>query len=231
MSQTTAAESNFCEEKIQLTVHKLDKDIENRKLYYAFKRFFDFTASLLSLIILSPVLLIIALLIFLDDPHGSPVFTQERVGKNDKTFKFYKFRSMVVNAEDLLDDLQDQNEKDGPVFKIKNDPRVTKIGRFIRRTSIDELPQLLNILKGDMSFVGPRPALLNEVKQYTTFQRQRLLVTPGLTCFWQASSRRDEIGFDEWVSLDVKYIREQNLLLDFKLILATFKAVFTSQGN
>lgn len=195
------------------------------------KRVFDVAASLSALILLSPLLLIVSLIIFIDDPHGSPVFVQKRVGKNGNIFNFYKFRSMVVNAEAQLDTLMSRNEKDGPVFKIKDDPRITRVGRFIRKTSIDELPQLLNILKGDMSVVGPRPALPKEVEQYTPYQQQRLLVTPGLTCIWQSSDNRDSISFDEWMDLDVQYIREQSFSLDIKLILKTVKAVFTGQGE
>lgn len=231
MSQSTFAESDFCEEQIQVTIHNLSEDIEKRKKYYALKRIFDFIASLLAIILLSPLLLLISIIIFLDDPHGNPIFIQKRVGKDGRIFKFYKFRSMVINAEELLDTLKDRNEKDGPVFKIKKDPRITRIGSFIRKTSLDELPQLFNILKGDMSFVGPRPALPKEVNKYSDFHRQRLLVTPGLTCFWQVAPNRDDICFDDWIALDVKYIREQKMLLDFKLIFNTFKAVFTCQGN
>lgn len=195
------------------------------------KRIFDITASLSALILLSLFLLIVALIIFIDDPHGSPIFVQKRVGKNGNVFNFYKFRSMIVNAEAQLDTLISRNEKDGPVFKIKDDPRITRVGRFIRKTSIDELPQLLNILKGDMSVVGPRPALPKEVEQYTPYQQQRLLVTPGLTCIWQSSDNRDSISFDEWMDMDVQYIREQSFSLDIKLILKTVKAVFTGQGE
>lgn len=195
------------------------------------KRTFDIAASLAALILLSPLLLIISLVIFIDDPHGSPIFVQKRVGKNGRIFNFYKFRSMVVNAEAQLDKLMSLNEKDGPVFKIKDDPRITRVGRFIRKTSIDELPQLVNILKGDMSVVGPRPALPKEVEQYTPYQQQRLLVMPGLTCIWQSQNNRDSISFEEWMDLDVKYIREQSIILDIKLILKTVKAVFTGQGE
>lgn len=231
MFQSNLAESDFREEHIKFKVHELSEDIEKRKIYYVFKRIFDFTASLAAIIVLSPVLLIISLAIFIDDPHGSPLFVQERVGKDGRLFRFYKFRSMVVNAESLLDELQQHNEKDGPVFKIKDDPRITKIGKFIRRTSIDELPQLFNILKGDMSFVGPRPALPKEVEQYSPYHHQRLLVKPGLTCYWQASHNRDDISFNEWMALDIKYIINQSMALDILLILRTFKAVFTCQGN
>lgn len=231
MSQTNLAESDYRKDKIRLTVHQLSEDIEKRSIYYFFKRLFDIAASLLAIILLSPLLLTVSILIFLDDPHGSPIFVQQRVGLNGKVFRFYKFRSMIVNAESLLSELKDKNEKDGPVFKIKNDPRITRIGKFIRRTSIDELPQLFNILKGDMSFVGPRPALPKEVEQYSPYHRQRLLVKPGLTCYWQASSERDDISFDEWMALDVKYIIDQSFGLDIRLIFKTFKVVFTGQGR
>lgn len=229
--QTNLAQSDYREEPIQITVHKLDDLNKKHRIYYPAKRAFDLAASIAALIILSPLMLLLAVAIFLDDPHGSPIFVQERVGKNGRVFKFYKFRSMIVNAEALLDELQDKNEKDGPVFKIKDDPRITRIGRFIRKTSLDELPQLFNILKGDMSIVGPRPGLPNEVEKYDVYQRQRLRVTPGLTCYWQVSDNRDDISFDEWVDLDIKYIKEQSMKVDLKLILRTFKAVFTGQGN
>lgn len=229
--QINLAESDCREEKIQITVHKLDNIKEKSKLYYAGKRIFDFAASLAALIVLSPLMILLTVLIYIDDPNGSPIFVQQRVGKNGKIFNFYKFRSMIVNAEELLGALQDKNEKDGPVFKIKDDPRMTRIGKFIRRTSLDELPQLFNILKGEMSIVGPRPGLPKEADKYTLYQRQRLLVTPGLTCYWQVSDNRDDISFDDWVELDLKYIRERSVTVDLYLILRTFKSVFTGQGH
>ena len=197
------------------------------KIYLFFKRVMDIVGSLCGLIILSPVFLVVGVLIKLEDPKGKVFFSQERNGINGKTFNMYKFRSMVHNAEELLDQLQGQNEQSGPVFKIKDDPRITKVGKFIRKTSIDELPQLLNILKGDMSIVGPRPPIPREVEQYTSYQMQRLLVKPGLTCYWQVGGR-NEIGFDEWVELDIKYIEERNLWIDIKLI---FKTVFVLFGD
>ncbi|MBQ8002070.1 MAG: sugar transferase [Clostridia bacterium] len=205
--------------------------IKKKKVYWSTKRAFDIIASLAALIVLSIPLCIVALLIFIDDPHGSPIFTQDRVGRNGKVFKFYKFRSMVVNAEALLDDLQDMNEKTGPVFKIKDDPRITRIGKFIRKTSIDELPQLLNILKGDMSVVGPRPALPKEVEQYDEYAKLRLLVTPGLTCYWQVQNNRDKITFEEWMEMDIKYIKERTFWGDIKLIFMTLKVAVTGQGT
>lgn len=205
--------------------------IKKKRVYWAVKRAFDILASLAAIVVLFIPLAIIALLIFIDDPKGSPFFTQDRVGRNGKVFKFYKFRSMVVNAEDLLDELQEQNEKTGPVFKMQNDPRITRIGKFIRKTSIDELPQLLNILKGDMSVVGPRPALPKEVEQYDEYAKLRLLVTPGLTCYWQVQNNRDSITFDEWMDMDIKYIKERSMWVDIKLILLTVKVMFTGEGS
>ena len=203
----------------------------NRRVYWFVKRIFDIIMSSVAILILSPVFIIVELAIYIDDPKGSPFFVQTRVGRHGKKFKFYKFRSMVSNAEELLDQLKEKNEKDGPVFKMKDDPRITRVGKFIRTTSIDELPQLFNILKGDMSIVGPRPSLPKEVSQYNDYQAQRLFVTPGLTCYWQASKKRDEIPFDEWVDLDIKYILERSWLVDIKVIIKTFTAVFTGQGE
>ncbi|MDO5011708.1 MAG: exopolysaccharide biosynthesis polyprenyl glycosylphosphotransferase [Intestinibacter bartlettii] len=204
----------------------ISKILEKESRVYLFiKRIIDIVCSLAGIIILSPVFLIVAIFIKIEDPKGSIIFCQERNGKDLKTFKMYKFRSMVHNAEDLLKDLQEQNEQTGPAFKMANDPRITKVGKFIRRTSLDELPQLFNILKGEMSLVGPRPPIPREVAQYTPYQKQRLLVKPGLTCIWQVSGRNN-IGFDEWVEMDLEYIKNRNLLLDIKLILKTVKVLF-----
>lgn len=188
--------------------------------YLFTKRLIDIIGALVGLMLLSPIFFIVAILIKLEDPKGPVFFTQERNGQHLEIFNMYKFRSMVSNAEELLKELQDQNEMSGPVFKIKEDPRITKIGKFIRKTSIDELPQLINVLNGDMSLVGPRPPIPREVKQYTPYQMQRLLVKPGITCIWQVSGRNN-IGFDEWVDLDIKYIKERSLWLDIKLIFMT----------
>ncbi len=225
MAVTAAADAMGLAEELKI---KADKE---RKLYLTVKRTFDICASLAALVVLSPLLLIVPILIYIDDPHGSPLFSQIRVGRNGKRFKFYKFRSMVVNAEDMLKDLQGKNEKTGPVFKIKNDPRMTRVGKFIRKTSIDELPQLVNVLRGEMSIVGPRPSLVREVEKYDDYQRLRLLVTPGLTCYWQVIKDRDKIPFDKWVDLDIKYIRERNVWIDMKLIIKTVKVSLTGQGT
>ena len=199
------------------------------KLYLICKRAIDILGSLAGLIFLSPLLLIVAIAIKIEDPKGKVFFSQNRCGKDNKEFPMYKFRSMVSNAEELLEELKSQNEMDGPVFKIKEDPRITKVGKFIRKTSIDELPQLFNILRGDMSIVGPRPAIPHEVAEYNSYQRQRLLVKPGLTCIWQVSGR-NTIGFDEWVEMDLEYIEKRNLLMDIKLIFKTVGVLFGDEN-
>ena len=191
----------------------------------------DVFFSLLALLVLWLPMLVIAVIIYVDDPEGSPLFAQTRVGKDGKTFRFYKFRSMYVNAEAKLEALLAQNEMDGPVFKIKDDPRITRVGRFIRKTSIDELPQLINILAGDMSIVGPRPALPREAEEYDAYQRQRLLVKPGLTCYWQTQPRRNSLSFDQWVELDIRYIQERGFWTDWKIIFNTVGAVIHGEGE
>lgn len=196
--------------------------------YLYTKRFLDIVGSLVGLIILMPLFLLISLLIKVENPTGPVIFKQKRVGKHGKTFDMYKFRSMVCNAEDLKASLQQQNEASGPVFKMKSDPRITKIGKFIRKTSIDELPQLVNVFKGDMTIVGPRPALPDEVAQYTNYEKQRISVTPGLTCFWQVNGRSN-ISFKEWVEMDLDYIRCRTTLVDIKLICKTILVLFGSK--
>lgn len=204
--------------------------LRTKRLYWMGRRAQDVFFSLLALIVLAVPMAIVALVIWIDSPGASPIFSQDRVGRDGKVFKFYKFRSMIPNAEAKLNEVLAQNEMDGPVFKMKNDPRITRVGRFIRRTSIDELPQLINILKGDMSIVGPRPALPREVAQYTDYERQRLYVTPGLTCYWQIQPNRNELTFDEWMELDLKYIHDRNFWLDWKLIFQTIWAVLRMYG-
>ena len=202
-----------------------------KKYFYSFvKRLFDIIASLIGSIVLIPVTIIVGLAIKLED--GGPIFfCQERLTKDGKPFKLIKFRSMVVNAEALRDSLESQNEMDGPVFKIKNDSRITKVGHFIRKTSIDELPQVFNVLKGDISVVGPRPPLRREVEQYDDKARRRLEVKGGLTCLWQIQPHRNTLTFDEWVDLDIEYIEKRSLWLDFVIILKTFGVLFTAQGE
>lgn len=195
--------------------------LKERRFFWAFKRATDIVLASIALVILSPVLLISMLAIYMEDPHSSPIFSQQRVGRGGKTFRFHKLRSMYTGAEKMLDQLLEHNEFSGKAFKIKDDPRITKVGRFLRNTSIDELPQLVNIIKGDMSIVGPRPPLPREVEMYDDYEIQRLTVTPGLTCFWQTCPRRHEIDFDDWVALDIKYIVERSWLVDIKIILKT----------
>ena len=208
-----------------------DEILRTKRFYWMGRRAQDIFFSLLALIVLAIPMLIVALVIWIDSPGASPIFSQDRVGRDGKVFKFYKFRSMVPNAEAKLHEVLEQNEMDGPVFKMKNDPRITRVGRFIRKTSIDELPQLINILKGDMSIVGPRPALPREVAEYDEYEMQRLYVTPGLTCYWQVQPNRNELTFDEWMDLDLKYIQDRSFWLDWKLIILTIVAVLKMYGE
>lgn len=193
-------------------------------LYSSAKRLIDFFGALFGLIVLSPVLLIVGILIKVDS-KGPIVFSQDRVGKDGRTFKMYKLRSMVINAEELKERLLESNEMSGPMFKMSDDPRITKIGKFIRKTSIDELPQLVNILKGDMSLVGPRPSLPKEVEDFEPWMYERLFVKPGLTCYWQVMGRNN-IDFEDWMKLDIKYVRERSFILDIKLVFKTFFVLF-----
>ncbi len=204
------------------------KKVNNSRFYLFLKRFIDIFASILGLILLSPILIVVSILIKLDS-KGPVFFSQKRVGLHGKSFNMYKFRSMVVNAEEIKDKLKEQNEMSGPMFKMKNDPRITKIGKFIRKTSIDELPQLLNVLKGEMSLVGPRPSLPKEVKEFEPWMLERLEVKPGITCYWQVMGR-NSIGFREWMELDVKYVHERCLSLDLKLIFKTFFVLFGDEN-
>ena len=210
--------------------------LERRVAYRALKRAFDVAFSACVLVLLSWLLLIIAVAIKLDDPSGPVFFRQRRVGRLGRDgepveFGMYKFRSMVPDAEERLHELEAMNEKTGPVFKIRDDPRVTRVGRLLRKTSLDELPQFLNVLRGDMSVVGPRPALPREVATYDAHQRLRLLVKPGITCYWQTRRNRDSITFDEWVDLDLLYVRKCGVKTDAKLIIQTVGCVLTAQGH
>ena len=219
--------------KEQQTQVLLDpQQINNRdRRYLAYRRVQDVVLSLAALLVLWPLMLVVAIAIVVDSPGASPIFAQKRVGQNGKEFTFYKFRSMCPDAEQKLESLLDQNEMDGPAFKIKEDPRITRVGRFIRRSSIDELPQLWNILVGDMSLVGPRPPLPREVEQYDDRARQRLMVQPGLTCYWQIQPYRNKLDFEQWIDLDVKYIKERSFKTDWMIIFRTFGAVFGMNGE
>lgn len=205
--------------------------LHEASLYWMVRRTQDVLLSLVGLLLLWPIMLVTSVIIVLDSPGASPIFAQIRIGRDGKAFTFYKFRSMRPHAEEELDELLPFNEMEGPAFKIKDDPRITRVGRFLRKTSIDELPQLWNVLKGDMSIVGPRPGLPREVEQYDDYARQRLLITPGLTCYWQIQDNRNSLSFDEWVELDVKYIRERSFCTDWKIILKTFGAVLGMNGE
>ena len=218
------------------TIHRpltldLSEVCHEDRVYWAVRRAQDILLSSLALVALSPLLLITYAAIWIDSPGASPIFTQQRVGRNGKLFKMYKFRTMCPDAEQKLKNLMERNEKDGPVFKMKNDPRITRVGKFLRKTSIDELPQLWNILKGDMSIVGPRPALPREVEQYTQYDWQRLYVTPGLSCYWQIAPHRNELSFEEWMDLDVKYVKERSFWVDWKIIFKTFKVCLLGFGE
>lgn len=206
-------------------------DFENEStrgfsFYEIIKRLIDIICSFMGLLAFSPLFIIIAIIIKFTS-KGPVFFSQKRVGKYGREFDMYKFRSMVVNAEELKEKLAAQNEMSGPMFKMKDDPRVTKVGKFIRKTSLDELPQLWNVIKGDMSLVGPRPSLPKEVAQFEDWMHRRLEVKPGLTCYWQVSGRNN-IDFEDWMKLDIRYVEERNLFVDIKLI---FKTIFVLFGD
>ena len=204
---------------------------EARPAFRFAKRSFDIVFSAAVLICFCWLFAIVAVLVKLDDPKGPVFFKQQRVGKNGKPFTMLKFRTMCVDAEDRLISLMELNEKTGPVFKIAKDPRITSVGKWLRKLSLDELPQFVNVLLGHMSVVGPRPALPNEVAAYNDYQKQRLLVKPGLTCYWQTRRNRDSITFDEWVALDLLYVKKSSPWSDIKLVIQTVGTVLTAQGN
>ena len=195
----------------------------------AAKKITDIFGSIIAIILLSPVFIIIALLIKLASP-GPIIYKQPRVGLRGRQFELYKFRTMVANADELRKDLEEQNEADGPAFKIKDDPRITRVGGFLRRTGLDELPQLFNVLKGEMSLIGPRPPLQEETMQYERWQLRRLSVKPGLSCFWQIKPDRNSIKFEKWMELDLAYIDNWSLRLDFIILLKTIKTIFQRSG-
>ncbi|WP_342985850.1 sugar transferase [Clostridium saudiense] len=209
-----------------MELENIEENKENLKFYEICKRGIDIIGAGSGLLLLSPVIAIVSCAVKFTS-KGPIFFSQKRVGKNGQLFDMYKFRSMVVNAEELKEKLANQNEMSGPMFKMKDDPRVTKVGKFIRKTSLDELPQLWNVLKGDMSLVGPRPSLPKEVKQFEKWMYKRLTVKPGLTCYWQVSGRNN-IDFEDWMKLDISYVEDRNLWIDIKLI---FKTVFVLFGD
>lgn len=202
--------------------------VNNRKMYLVTKRLIDIIGALCGIIFLSLLFIVIGLLIKIEDPKGKVFFSQKRVGLNGKEFKMFKFRSMVSNAEERLQEILKYNEVSGAMFKMKEDPRITRVGKFIRKTSIDELPQLFNVLKGDMSLVGPRPPLPREVAIYSNHDKQRLMVNPGCTGLWQVSGR-NSLGFEEMVELDLQYIKDRSLFFDIKIIMKTVLVLFGSK--
>ena len=221
----TAEQFNYAGDATAGTVWRLRRQF----VYEAvLKRAIDMLLATVGLVATIPIWVAICAAIRLESP-GSPIFVQERVGRRGRRFRFYKFRSMYVDAESRLHEVLVHNETDGPVFKIRQDPRITRVGAFLRRTSLDELPQLLNVLKGDMSLVGPRPPLPREVDQYRPGDLVRLQVKPGLTCLWQVSGRSN-VGFDQWMELDRQYVRQMSLWLDLSILARTVGAVLSMRG-
>lgn len=208
----------------------LDKEkIENQKGYDLLKRIIDLVLGTLGLIFISPIMLWVAYKIHKEEPNASVIFKQKRVGRNGKLFTMYKFRSMCVDAEEQLDTLVNRNEIRGAMFKMKEDPRVTEFGKFIRRTSLDELPQLVNVIKGDMSLIGPRPPLQREVADYSQYDMQRLLVKPGCSGLWQVNGRND-VHFEDMVNFDIEYIQKRGIRYDIALIIRTIKVMLKANG-
>lgn len=203
----------------------------NKKYLYRFvKRLFDIFASLIGIVLLIPTTVIIGLAIKIED--GGPIFfKQQRVTKNGKLFNLIKFRSMVVNAEKIRDTMDEENEMDGPVFKVKNDKRITKVGNITRKIGIDELPQFINVLLGDMSVVGPRPALPREVKEYTEEDKKRLEVKAGITCIWQVQPNRNSISFEKWMEMDSEYVDKCSIMLDISIMFKTIATIFRAEGE
>lgn len=205
-------------------------NLHEHRAYWCVRRTQDIFFSLLALIALSPLMLLTCIAVWIDSPGASPVFSQLRVGRNGKLFRLYKFRSMCPNAESKLNDLLQDNEMDGPVFKMKDDPRITRVGHFIRKTSIDELPQFFDVLRGDMSLVGTRPPTLDEYKQYESHHKRRLSMKPGITGLWQVSGRSNIEDFEEVVKLDTRYIDNWTIWQDIKILLKTVWVVFAGRG-
>ena len=214
------------------TREKLEAIIEKSyKTFWQRKRLFDIFFATLILLFFLPLMFVIAIIIVIDDPSAGPFYKQIRVGRHGKEFYMYKFRTMRANADKMIDELAKQNEMDGPVFKIKEDPRITRVGKWLRKLSLDELMQFFNVLKGDMTLVGPRPPLPKEVQYYTDYQRLRLLVTPGLTCTWQISKNRNDIPFQQWVEMDIEYIQTRTYRNDLKIMLKTPIVMLTATGR
>ncbi len=227
MAGSPELQGAVCEKERIASIIRLKADRQDR-VYASMKRLTDIIVATFLLVLFLPIIPVVAILIRFDSP-GPIFFKQRRIGKDGKAFDFYKFRSMVSGAENVIDALRPLSGVDGPVFKIKEDPRVTRVGRFLRRSSLDELPQLINVLRGEMSIVGPRPNLPSEVSQYLPWQRKRLDVTPGITCFWQIAGR-SHIGFQEWMRLDLEYVRKRSYVTDLKIMMKTVPAVIARKG-
>ncbi|WP_226639550.1 sugar transferase [Priestia flexa] len=219
----------IAEHDISYVQPAIAQKLSSQQKYEKKKRLFDFIGAFIGIVFFSWLLIIVGIIIKLEDPKGTVLFSQSRVGRNGKKFKMYKFRSMIHDAEERLPELLKYNEVSGAMFKMKKDPRVTKVGKFIRKTSIDELPQLFNVLRGEMSLVGPRPPLVREVEQYTPYQMQRLLILPGCTGLWQCSAR-NSVGFEEMVELDLLYMKNRSFKQDLIIILKTV-IVIVSPNN
>mgnify|MGYP004464813899 FL=1 len=201
------------------------------KSYWKKKRLFDIFFATLILLFFIPLMIVIAIVIYIDDPSASPIYKQVRVGRHEKTFNMYKFRTMRAGSDKEINELTDKNEMNGPVFKMKEDPRITRVGRFLRKVSLDELMQFFNVLKGDMTLVGPRPALPREVEFYTDYQKLRLIVTPGITCTWQIHKNRNDVPFEEWVEMDLDYIQHRTFMNDIKIMLKTPLVMISATGR
>ena len=201
---------------------------DSASAYRLVKRSLDIVVALTAVILLIPLVIVVVATIRLTSP-GPILFGQTRCGKDGRPFRLFKFRTMVTDAELIKRELAHLNEMSGPMFKVRMDPRITRVGRVLRRFSIDELPQLVNVLRGEMTLVGPRPAIVTEVEQFTPHQRRRLEVEPGLTCLWQVSGRSD-LSFDEWVALDIEYIERRSVRLDLEILIRTIPAVVTGRG-
>ena len=219
---------------------KIDKKTEQRlqtllrknfRKYWRKKRTFDVIVTAILLVILFVPMLLVALIIFIDDPHGSPLYKQVRIGRHGKEFEMFKFRTMYTDADKRREELMGDNEMDGPVFKIKDDPRITRLGKILRKTSLDELPQLFNVFLGSMSLVGPRPPLPCEVSEYSDYHKLRLIVTPGITCDWQIAHNRNDISFETWVEMDLNYIENRTALGDLRIIFMTPFTMLTATGR
>lgn len=216
----------------QKTREKLEAIIEKSYgSYWKYKRTFDIFFATLILLLFLPLMAVIAIVIVIDDPSAGPFYKQIRVGRHGEEFYMYKFRTMKANADKMIDELAKQNEMDGPVFKMKEDPRITRVGKYLRKLSLDELMQFFNVFKGDMTLVGPRPPLPREVQYYTDYQRLRLHVTPGITCTWQISKNRNDIPFEEWVEMDIEYIQTRSYINDLKIMLKTPIVMITATGR